>query len=203
MARPRSFDEQTVVDAAMRQFRTAGYAGTTLDNLSDATGLGRGSLYASFGGKHPLFVKALNAYARQILDNVRELLAGPDDGAMDRLHDFVAAGARFVIDDVERLGCMAGKFAHEVGNQDAEARAVIRDVFVDQQRLIRDCVLAAQRHGDLDPEADPGTIACLILSLSRGFDVMAKGGIDSADLDAAAERAFRDLPLTPQYEERR
>jgi hypothetical protein len=77
-------------------------------------------------GRLRRFTKALGAYARQIRDDVRDLLSGPDESAMDRLHEFVAAGARFVIDDAERLGCMAGKFAHEVGNQDEEARAVIR-----------------------------------------------------------------------------
>ncbi|MDN3357414.1 TetR/AcrR family transcriptional regulator [Actinomadura sp. DC4] len=203
MARPRSFDEQAVLDSAMRQFRAAGYAGTTLDDLSAATGLGRGSLYASFGGKHALFMRALGEYARQILDEVRGMLDGPDETAVRRLRDFIAAGARFVIDDADRLGCMAGKCAYEVGDQDEEAREIIRKVFVDQQRLIRDCVTAAQRYGDLDPDADPGPIAYLVLSLSRGFDVMAKGGIGATDLDATAERAFQGLPLTSRYEARR
>lgn len=199
MARPRSFDEQAVLDATMRQFRTAGYAGTSLDDISAATGLGRGSLYASFGGKHTLFIKALNEYVRQALIDVGGLLAGPDETAVDRLRGFIASGARFVADDAEHLGCMAGKFAHEVANQDDEARAIIRGVFVEQQRLIQDCVVAAQRNGDLDPDADPHTIGCMILSLNRGFDVMAKGGLDAVELDAAAEQAFRGLPLTARY----
>jgi AcrR family transcriptional regulator len=202
MARPRSFDERTVVDATMRQFRTAGYAATSLDDISAATGLGRGSLYATFGGKHALFMKSLAEYVRQIVADVRELLAGPDDTAAERLRDFLASGARFVIDDAERLGCMAGKFALEVGNQDDEARAVINGVFVEQQHLLRDCVIAAQRNGDLDPDADPEAIGVLILSLCRGFDVMAKGGLDAAALDAAAELAFQGLPLTSRYRAR-
>ncbi|WP_196279438.1 TetR/AcrR family transcriptional regulator [Catellatospora vulcania] len=203
MARPRSFDEQEVLDAAVRQFRRSGFAGTSLEDISTATGLGRGSLYASFGDKHALFIKALTEYARQALAQVSDLLAGPDDTAADRLQAFLASGARFVLDDADRLGCMAGKFAHEVGNQDDEARTIIRAVFVDQQRLLRDCVAAAQRNGDLDPNTDPHTISVMILTLNRGFDVMAKGGLGRADLDAAAAQAFAGLPLTTSYRTRR
>src|SRR4051794_40039132 len=109
MARPRSFDEQTVIDAAMRRFRATGYAGTSLDDISAATGVGRGSLYASFGGKHTVFIRSLKEYVRRALIETRELLDGPDDTAIDRLHGFLAGGARFVLDDDERLGCMAGR----------------------------------------------------------------------------------------------
>ncbi|MGW4642102.1 TetR/AcrR family transcriptional regulator [Sphaerisporangium sp. NPDC004334] len=202
MARPRGFDEQTVLETAMLRFRATGYAGTSLDDISAATGLGRGSLYASFGDKHTVFIKSLNEYVRQALAETRELLDGPDDTAVERLHGFLASGARFVLDDDERLGCMAGRFAHEVGTQDGKARDIIRGVFLEQQRILRDCVAAAQRHGDLAPEADARAIAVMILSLNRGFDVMAKGGMDGADLDAAAEQAFQGLPLTSRYRAR-
>ncbi|GAA3508964.1 AcrR family transcriptional regulator [Streptosporangium album] len=203
MARPRSFDEQTVLDAAVRRFRATGYAGTSLDDISAATGLGRGSLYASFGDKHAVFIKSLNAYVRQALIDTRDLLEGPDDTAVDRLHGFIAGGARSVLDDEEHFGCMAGKFAHEVGDQDDQARAIIRGVFLEQQQILRDCVAAAQRSGDLAPDADAHTIGYMILALNHGFDVMAKGGIDSAALDAAAEQAFQGLPLTSRYRARR
>ena len=50
MARPRSFDHDHVLHAAERQFRTTGYNGTSVDDISAATGLGRGSLYAALDG---------------------------------------------------------------------------------------------------------------------------------------------------------
>ncbi|MGH8920910.1 MAG: TetR/AcrR family transcriptional regulator, partial [Actinomycetes bacterium] len=57
MARPRKFDEQTVVRAARDQFWRTGYTATSLDDLMAATGLGRASIYAAFGDKHALFVR--------------------------------------------------------------------------------------------------------------------------------------------------
>ncbi|MEH3075969.1 MAG: TetR family transcriptional regulator [Quadrisphaera sp.] len=59
MARPRSFDEAVVVDAATRCFTDLGYAATSVDDLVSATGLHRGSLYGAFGSKRGLFLAAL------------------------------------------------------------------------------------------------------------------------------------------------
>ncbi len=202
MARPRSFDEQTVLDAAMRQFRLTGYAGTTLDDLSAATGLGRGSLYASFSGKHPLFLRALTTYAEQGLPALERFLAGPDESAVDRLREFLVGSAHSVLDDAELKGCMAGQFAHEVGARDAKAAPIIRDTLLGQQCLVAACAEAAQRSGDIEPSADPMTIGGLVISLTRGFDIMAKAGIDRDTLDAAAHQAFTGLPLTSRYRER-
>lgn len=199
MARPRAFDEQSVLDAAVRQFRTGGYAGTSLDDISAATGVGRGSLYASFGDKHTVFLKALREYVRQALIQTHDELDGPDETAADRLRAWILAGAGFVLRDDEHFGCMAGKFALEFGDRDAQVQDVILGVFSAQQQVLSDCVAAAQRHGDLDPGADGRAIACMILALNRGMDVMAKGGIQQDALDAAAEQAFRGLPLTERY----
>ena len=62
MARPRSFDRDHVLHAAERQFRTTGYNGTSVDDLSAATGLGRGSLYAAFDGKHGVLMQAMTGH---------------------------------------------------------------------------------------------------------------------------------------------
>ncbi|MFE3271251.1 TetR/AcrR family transcriptional regulator, partial [Streptomyces sp. NPDC059215] len=55
MARPTSYDREAVMAAVERQFRSGGYAGTSVDDIGRAAGLGRGSLYAAFGDKHQLF----------------------------------------------------------------------------------------------------------------------------------------------------
>src|SRR5262249_19249611 len=84
MARPRKFDEAQVLRAAMDQFWTAGYAGTSLDNLTEITGLGRGSLYGAFGDKRTLFLRALRDYCCRAIDEWRAKLTGPG-AAYERL----------------------------------------------------------------------------------------------------------------------
>jgi len=67
MARPRKFDEAAVIQAARDQFWLHGFNGTSLDDLTDVTGLGRGSLYGAFTDKRTLFTKALHPYTEQLL----------------------------------------------------------------------------------------------------------------------------------------
>jgi hypothetical protein len=61
---------------------------------------------------------------------------------------------------------------------------------------VRDCVLAAQRHGDVDPSADADVLAGLIYTVTRGLQVMASAGQTADELEPVAEAAFRSLPLT-------
>ncbi len=69
IVRRREFDETAVLDAAAKQVQTTGYAGTSLDNLSAATSLGRGSLYGAFDDKHTLYMSALKQYSATSIAN--------------------------------------------------------------------------------------------------------------------------------------
>lgn len=197
MARPPGYDRDVVLRTVERQFRKTGYAGTSMDDIAAVTGLGRGSLYGAFGDKHDLFVLALDGYCSRTADRVAEMLAGPDDHALDRLQAYICFAARTVAEDDDSLGCMAGRFALELEpGVDADAASRICRVFNELKATLARCVEAAQRHGDLDPDLPAEDVACLILSLSRGFDVLARGGITPGELDAAGDNATALLPLT-------
>ncbi|MDI5904992.1 TetR/AcrR family transcriptional regulator, partial [Streptomyces sp. 12257] len=77
MARPRSFDPDHVLHAAERQFRTTGYNGTSVDDISAATGLGRGSLYAAFDGKHGVLLQAMTGYFARLGQRTPDTLEKP------------------------------------------------------------------------------------------------------------------------------
>jgi hypothetical protein len=91
---------------------------------------------------------------------------------------------------------MATKFAVELDEQDPEARARVARMFAALQRRLRDCILAAQRNGDVEPSVDADSLAKLLVATTRGLDVMARAGQSAADLEPVAEAAFRSLPLT-------
>ncbi len=74
MARPRSYDEAVVVDAAARCFTELGYAATSVDDLVSATGLHRGSLYGAFGSKRGLFLASLARHAEPVGERALDLL---------------------------------------------------------------------------------------------------------------------------------
>jgi AcrR family transcriptional regulator len=195
MGRPRSFDTAAALQAIEEQFRTTGYAGTSLDDVAVATGLGRGSIYAAFGDKHELFMRSLSEYCERNEARVAAALDGPDDTALERLHAFLLAQAQVGAGGTG-ITCMATKFAVELDEQDPEARARVVKTFAALQRRLRDCILAAQRNGDIEPAVDADLLAKLVATTTRGLDVMARAGQGADDLEPVAEAAFRSLPLT-------
>src|ERR1700754_3990018 len=102
MARPRKFDETEVVAAARDEFWTRGSAGTSVDDLTTATGLGKGSLYGAFGDKHDLYLRTLDDYIASSLDDVRAQLRDPAFSAYERL-------ARHIRTQVKAIAADSGR----------------------------------------------------------------------------------------------
>src|ERR1044072_9337897 len=105
MPRPRTFDENDVVAAARDEFWSRGYAATSVDDLTSATGLGKGRLYGAFGDKHGLFLRALDDYIGTSLHSVRGQLRDPTRSAYDRLTRHIRAQAKAIAADKMRRGC--------------------------------------------------------------------------------------------------
>jgi AcrR family transcriptional regulator len=202
MARPPSFDRNHVLHAAERQFRASGYNGTSVDDISAATGLGRGSLYAAFDGKHGVLLEAMTGYYARLSKEPRKMLAGPDESALDRLHQYLLRAvhgvplAADVLPASDRAGaaCFAAKMALEVGASDSEVKRLAKECFSVVRTAVAECVRAAQRYGDIDPEADPDDLAYLLLTIIRGTDVVGAYGHSPARLTSIAESAFALLP---------
>lgn len=202
MSRPRSFDRDHVLHAAERQFRASGYNGTSVDDISAATGLGRGSLYAAFDGKHGVLLQAMDGYVARLGQFAPQALAGPDEDALERLHRYLLRAVHGVplADDVPAAAdraasaCFASKMALEVGASDLEVQRMASECFAVLVTAVADCVRAAQRHGDIDPEADPEDLAYLLLTVIRGTDIVGAYGHSPARLTSIAESAFALLP---------
>ena len=202
MARPRSFDPDHVLHAAERQFRTSGYNGTSVDDISTATGLGRGSLYGAFDGKHGVLLEAMTGYFARLAQGPRKMLAGPDEGALERLHAYLLRAVHGVplapdvppAPDRTAAACFAAKMALEIGASDPEVKRLANDCFSVVRTAVAECVRAAQRNGDIDPDADPDDLAYLLLTLIRGTDVMGAAGHSPDRLTSIAETAFALLP---------
>src|SRR5882724_9660428 len=123
MGRPRDFIEGDAVRAARDQFWETGYAGTSVADLAAATGLGKGSLYATFTDKHELFLRAFEDYCGTAEIETREALLDGPGSALSRLETFVFDAARSAIADKGRRGCMLAKATAELANRDP---AVVR-----------------------------------------------------------------------------
>ncbi|WP_406482406.1 TetR/AcrR family transcriptional regulator [Streptomyces sp. NBC_01615] len=198
MGRPPGFDRAKVMQAVERKFRRTGYAGTSVDDIAKAGGLGRGSLYAAFGDKSTLYLETLSAYCDRNEAGWAAVLEGPDETALERLRAYLVKSARVVHDDPDGLGCMVTGFVVEGVDHDPQANARVRQALARIAGSLTECVLAAQRHGDLDPEADASEISQLLMAVNRGMEVMARAGLDAAALERVADHAFAGLPLTAQ-----
>ena len=190
MARPRKFDEDAVVGAARDQFWDGGYAATSVDDLTAATGLGKGSLYGAFGDKHALFLRALDDYCVDATGRVVAQLRRPGVSAYDRLADHVRAVAADIAADTGRRGCMMAKSAAELGANDADVGRVINASFTKWQGALADCIAEAQRDGTVSAATDPEALATMLLGMIRGFEALRMGGVEPARIVAAAEQAL-------------
>ncbi|MER5799543.1 TetR/AcrR family transcriptional regulator [Streptomyces mirabilis] len=200
MARPRQFDEEEVVRAARDQFWSVGYNGTSIDDLSAVTGLGRGSLYGAFGDKHALFLRALDSYNSDALESWRSALGGPGP-ALPMLERHVRDVAEGIIGDVERRGCMMAKIAAELSAVDEGVAERIAEVVRGLHGALRGCVARAQAEGSLDADADADSLAGLLLAVLRGLEALGKAGATPEVVNGAAEQALALLPrvLTDEH----
>lgn len=199
MARPREFKESDALSAARDQFWRDGYAGTSLDDLTRATGMGRGSLYATFEDKHTLFVRALDSYCQGALARVITELRGEGVGsALDGLVNHIRSDGRRGVADTRRRGCFMAKSAAEKVPQDTDVAKLVKKTFDAYRREVTAAIVAAQRDGDLAESADPDALAALILATLRGLEAMRKLGASPATLTAAVEQLVAALPTTSQ-----
>ncbi|KDN82382.1 TetR/AcrR family transcriptional regulator [Kitasatospora cheerisanensis] len=189
MADVKHFDPDTALDLAMRVFWRQGAAATGIQDIVDATGLNRSSLYATFGGKQQLYRAALDRYAR---DRSRTLL-GPleEDGrGLPAVHAFFE---RLVetrcTGEFARWGCMVSN-AHAGGeNGDPEVRAVLDRQHRRLRSALHAALVSAQRQRQLADGADPETAAEILALLAHGVNLRSRAGADAAALRATAAAA--------------
>ncbi|MET0473556.1 MAG: TetR/AcrR family transcriptional regulator [Mycobacterium sp.] len=196
MARPRKFAEEDVVAAARDQFWSAGYAGTSLDDLTEATGLGRGSLYGAFGDKHALYLRALDEYCTGTMASVSADLSDAGGSAFERLVGHLRNMANTSATSARR-GCLIAKSAAELGSSDKDVSRRVKASMQRYHGLLADTVAAAKRDGDIDPNVDPEQLALLVLTFLRGSEALRKAGYTPSRMQAAAEQFIALLPRAP------
>jgi TetR/AcrR family transcriptional regulator, transcriptional repressor for nem operon len=194
MPRPRKFDETDVVAAARDEFWSRGYTATSVDDLTAATGLGKGSLYGAFGDKHALFLRALDDYIDSSLDDVRAQLRDPKYSAYDRLLRHIRAQVKAIAADTSHRGCMMAKSAAELGGTDDAVEKTVERAYARWTADLVDCIEEAQRDGAIDTSQNSQALATTLLAFMRGQEALHKAGVKPAQLKAAAEEMITLIP---------
>lgn len=191
--RPRSFAEDTVVDAATDAFWQHGYAATSMMRLGKQTGVLPGSLHVAFGDKRTLFLRALERYTQGQRDFGTSLQdAGP---VLPRLRQMMYRIADAARTDHPR-GCMLGNTATELAD-DATATGIVRDAFGELETAIEQALIRAQRAGEVRRGLDLGGHARALVALMQGLHVLARVETDSQPLRDAVDAALGPLVANP------
>lgn len=193
MARPREFDEDRVLDAVMETFWSRGYEGTTAQTLVDATGLGRGSLYAAYASKDGLFEQALRRYQRRAEADVEKLRA--PGSALERLRDLFHDIADADAHTPERRGCLATNSAVELAGRNPQVADLVQENFGILLRGLAETVRRGQAGGQIRPDADPEALALFLFNAVQGLRVLSKTplGRDRAKLATIIDRTLAAL----------
>lgn len=186
MPRPKSFDEEAVLDQAVQLFWERGYEGTSLADLETHLGLGRQSLYNTFGDKHGLFLKALERYHKENGDVALPRLLAPDAG-LDAIRQFFRWSVASLTSQTERRGCLLTNTISERAYQDSDALVRCNHAREDLERAFRRALSQAKKLGELPRSLDVEATATLLVIQNYGLTVLAKAGAGAAQLHAAVE----------------
>ncbi|MDH3202026.1 MAG: TetR/AcrR family transcriptional regulator [Myxococcales bacterium] len=192
MARPREFDEGEVIAKAMEAFWSHGYAGASVDELAEATGLNRSSLYNAFGGKLELFCAALDRYRAGPANEVIEPLLS-ERGAT-ALRRFLARLMKFVESPAACRGCLIVNTAMEpeLGPQ---VRQRVRGHFELLHRCIERSYGEAICDGEVRPKENPDAVAQWLVAFVRGVLVSAASHVDVDEVKNSIRMTRRQLGL--------
>lgn len=174
--RPREFDFDVALDAAMEAFWHHGYGGTSMSDIEQATGLGKGSIYKAFGDKHTLFVQALERYLDHNMAQAapRFIAAATATEAVRLFMEW--AQERGVRDDGTRMGCMAINAITELAQDDEVVRGVLHSRIQKMIELMTALVQRGQQSGEFRTDVDAESLAEYLALINAGFVTHGKGG---------------------------
>ncbi|MEV2219850.1 TetR/AcrR family transcriptional regulator [Nocardia vinacea] len=192
MGRPRQFDESNLLDAATELFWSKGFDETSVEDVSRATGVGNGSIYAAYGNKRGLFLTAFERYCERRARFVREVVTS----APGTPRAAVRALFRAVIDDCaahpDRRGCLMINSIAQLGTRIPEVATIGTRTTTAMEEGVADRLrVAAPDNADL---ATLSALSAHIIVISQGLIQLSRLGIPTSRLQEIADISSAALP---------
>lgn len=192
--RPRAYEPEIALGKALDLFRKDGFAATSLDDLSAATGMNRPSLYGAFGDKRELYIKSYQRYRNDaraaMLDIFRDEL--PIRKRLERI--FAVALDIYLSGDAGPRGCFTVMTAASEAVSDPGIRAMVLEGFSELDKAFAACFRQAKEKGELPESADPIVLSQFASATIHTIAIRARAGVPRKELEAIVRGAI-DLML--------
>lgn len=172
VGRPKEFDREEALERAMEVFWTQGYEGSSVQDLLDAMGINRGSMYDTFGDKHALFTAAIDHYGRTVTRGLEQALDAPGSplGNIRKVLNRMADPAG----DRQCRGCLATNTIMELAPHDPEVAEAVRDLLRRVEKAFHRALHRAVAVGELTADADTRALARFLACTLQGLVVLGK-----------------------------
>ena len=197
MPRTRTLSDDTVLERAIGVFWQNGYAGTSLRDLTQVTGLSSAALYHRFTDKDGMFVHALRRYADDgLVERLARLSAAADP--LGAIRDFLNELIAMSLADPHHRGCLLVNTALDGARMSSAARDLVRARLGELEAFFAHRLECAVAVGTLDPTTDIAANATALLGTVFAIRVMARLDPNPERLRALADHAIASLPPPPQ-----
>lgn len=185
--RPRGFDTDVALEAAMKVFWAEGFDGASIETLARETGMPRATLYQLYRDKKGLFLAAIDHYSRTRAAQVAMAL-GPRNTLQDDLAAFFAAVINLALSEPKASGCLISCVLADAAGANDRFKMELDQRFLALERRVRDRLAA-----DEGQNGDIAARALMIASIARGLMLRARAGAERDKLEQAASEALRLL----------
>jgi AcrR family transcriptional regulator len=188
--RPRAYQPEVAIAKALDLFRKDGFAATSLDDLSAATGMNRPSLYGAFGDKRELYIKAHARYRADARAAMADIFKTelPIRKRLTRI--FAVALDIYLSGENGPRGCFTVMTAASEAIADPEIRSMVRDGFVELDKAFAACFRIAKEKAELPASADPRVLAQLASATIHTIAIRARAGVPRKELEAIVKGAI-------------
>ena len=188
--RPRAYQPEIALGKALDLFRKDGFAATSLDDLSAATGMNRPSLYGAFGDKRELYIKSYARYRADARDAMIEIFRDEMPIRKRLARIYAVALDIYLSGEAGPRGCFTVMTAASEAVADPEIRAMVLEGFSELDKAFAACFRLAKEKGELPPSADPAVLAQLASATIHTVAIRARAGVPRKELEAIVKGAI-------------
>jgi TetR/AcrR family transcriptional regulator, copper-responsive repressor len=195
--RPRAYEPEVALGKALDLFRRDGFAATSLDELSAATGMNRPSLYGAFGDKRELYIKAYARYRADARAAMGDIFRKPLPIRQRLKRIFAVALDIYLSGEAGPRGCFTVMTAASEAIADPDIRAMVLEGFVELDKAFAVCFRIAKENAELPAAADPETLAHLASATIHTIALRARAGVPRRQLEQIVNGAIELMLASP------